>query len=118
MSLRSRRRTPAAAFLAALALICALALARPEAGVAAEVPAAMAVTASLDSCSKSEAGATCQFSVSFGALDAARTYTATISSPGGAELLTAPAQPSGSTFTVPYVGDGTYGVRVVAYGPG
>jgi len=109
MSLRSRRRTPAAAFLAALALICALALARPEAGVAAEVPAAMAVTASLDSCSKSEAGATCQFSVSFGA---------TISSPGGAELLTAPAQPSGSTFTVPYVGDGTYGVRVVAYGPG
>ena len=107
-----------AAIVAALAMVFALALRSPATGVAAEGPAGMAVTASLGSCSESVEGATCQFSVSFGALNDARTYTATISSPAGAELLTAPAEPSGSTFTVPYSGDGTYGVRVTAYGSG
>jgi hypothetical protein len=117
MSARSRLGTLTAAVLAALAVVCALALRSPEPGVAAEAPAGMSVTASLDSCSSSVDGPRCQFSVSFSPLDDARSYAVTISSPGGAELLTTAAQPSGGTFSVPYSGDGTYGVRIVAYGP-
>ena len=117
MSLRSRLGTLTPTVLVALALACAIGLCSPATGFAAEAPARVSVTASLDSCSQSVDGATCQLSVSFGALEAAQTYTATISSPGGVELLTAPVELSGGTFTVPYSGDGTYGVRVIAYGP-
>ena len=101
--------------------MCACALAALALGTAtlasadsASRPAAISVNVSLESCDP--AGTECSLDVSFGALPEADTYGALIKGPDGSILERAAADPAGSFYTVPYVGDGTYTVRITGYG--
>ena len=98
--------------LAALAAVCVLLVRSPESGIAQQ---SIGVDASLKSCSD---GATpsCEIAVSFRPIAGAAVYETTITAPNGAELITMPAAADAETYSVPYVGDGTYGVRVTAFG--
>ena len=89
-----------------------LAIPSPAAAQVADPPAHIAVSASLGSCS----GRMCTFNVSFAAVPGAQRYEARIAAPEGSELVSAPAQPGGSSYSVPYRGDGTYLVQVFAFG--
>jgi hypothetical protein len=104
--------------LAALAAAGTLVARSPDRGLAAIGTENISVKASLDSCTQPspEHGRTCQFAVAFDTVAGAKQYEAAITAPDGSHLLTAPAEPSGSAFSVPYVGDGTYGVHITAYG--
>ena len=58
----------------------------------------------------------CGLSVSFGALDNATSYTASVTRADGSVIDVGAVSPGGSSIYVPYVGAGTYTVRVTAYG--
>ena len=111
-----RKRT---ILLAALALAVPLpAFALPgEVGTEAE-PAVtdLAVSASLDGCGLLDTQIVCTLSVSYATLPNATGYTASVTSPDGS-VTDAGAVPAGGTsIVVPYAGNGTYSVRVTAYG--
>jgi hypothetical protein len=118
VSSRARRRAAATLALAALAAGGALALRNPDPGLAALETETIAVRASLDSCTepRRDGARSCHLAAAFDKVADAEYYEAAITAPDGSHLLTAPAEPSGSVFSVPYVGDGTYRVRITAYG--
>jgi len=96
-------------------LLAAVLLVRQPPDVTAQ--SSIDVKASLESCDKvADGDRTCSFSVSFDNLAAASGYEVTISSPAGVPLLTTPALPAGDSYTVPYSGNGTYGIKVIALG--
>jgi len=109
---RRRRRTIGLVALALALPLPAYALTQDEpAG-----PASLSVSASLDSCGVSGSQVLCKIDVSFETIAGATSYTASVTSPDGSvtDLGTVPA--GGTTAYVPYVGNGTYNVRVSAYG--
>jgi hypothetical protein len=110
MTLRSRTLLATAAALAAL----------PGSASAADAgqadPVAIPLTATLGSCSETSGHRACQIEVAFDAVSAADSYEAVIRGPDGAELVSAAAQPGTNSYSVPYRGDGTYRVRITAFG--
>ena len=117
MSVRSHRRAATTLALAAVAGACALAIRSPDPGIAQQGPKAIEVKATFDSCTEPRPGeaANCHIAVLFDPIAGASTYEVTITAPGGRELLTAPSKSDAETFTVPYAGNGTYGVRVTGF---
>jgi hypothetical protein len=110
-----RRRT---LLLATLALAVPLPAFGLSGGEAAPEPtvADLAVSAELDSCGLMKTQIVCQFSVSYASLPNATSYTASITAPDGSVTDYGSVPAGGTTLTVPYSGNGTYGVRVTAYG--
>ena len=109
-----RRRAAAAALAAATALFAA------SPGTAAaqdsDPPAHIPVTASLDGCDARGSAPICRIVVSFDAVARATSYQTAITAPDGAQLIDAAAEPEPTTYSVKYRGNGTYVVRVTAYG--
>jgi hypothetical protein len=78
--------------------------------------AQLSVTTSLGSCGVLETALVCTLNVSFEALPAATGYSASVTRADGSVIDTGAISPGGSSIHVPYVGSGTYSVRVTAYG--
>jgi hypothetical protein len=105
-------------------LLAALALAAPVSafgvGEVSSEPeptvADLGVTASLDSCGVLQTQIVCQISVSYETLANATSYTASVTSPDGAVTDYGEVPAGGTSLTVPYAGNGHYGVRITAYG--
>ena len=111
-----RRRT---ILLVSLALIVPLpAFALPGEVETAAGPAAtdLAVTASLDGCGLLDTQIVCTLSVSYASLPNATGYTASVTGPDGTVTDFGSVPAGGTSLVVPYGGNGTYGVRVTAYG--
>jgi hypothetical protein len=111
-----RRRT---LLLATLALAAPL----PAFGLSGEVQTApepavadLGVSASLDSCGLLETQIVCQLSVSYATLPNATSYAASVTTPDGGVVDFGAVPAGGTSLTVPYAGNGNYGVRVTAYG--
>jgi hypothetical protein len=105
------------------ALVCvALALAVPlpanalTAGSDEAPPATLTVAASLDGCGLAGTHIVCRLGVSFNAIPDATRYTASVTRPDGSVIDYGAIASGGSAVHVPYVGSGTYNVRVSAYG--
>jgi hypothetical protein len=108
-----------AILLSALALVVpmsAVALPGEIDGTADAAVADLGVSASLDSCGLLETQIVCTFSVSYSTLPNATSYTASVTSPDGSVTDFGSVPAGGTSLTVPYAGNGTYGVRVTAYG--
>jgi hypothetical protein len=113
-----RRRT---LFLALLALAAPL----PAFGISDQAlepvtaepsPAALSVSASLDSCGVLEDGVVCKLDVSYNAIEDAASYSATVTSADGSVADYGSVPAGGTSLWIQYVGSGTYTVRVTAYG--
>ena len=104
--------------LALLALAAPLpALAQSEQGLTpVPGPAALSVSTSLDSCGVADAQIICKLDVSYNALPAATSYTATVTRADGSVIDYGSVAAGGTSLWVPYVGSGTYSVRITAYG--
>ena len=109
-----RRWLVAAAVLAAAALVPSVR--STSAAESAPKPAEIPVSAALDSCARTGSEPICEIEVSFAEVPGATSYEATITAPDGSVLLSAVAKPGAGAYSVPYRGDGTYGVRIVAFG--
>lgn len=110
--MRRRRRT---ILLAAMAL----ALPLPAYALTQDEPAGpmeLSVSASLASCGVSGSQVLCQIDVSFDPIEGAESYTASVTSPDGSVTDQGSVPAGGASVYVPYVGNGTYTVRVSAYG--
>lgn len=79
-------------------------------------PAALEVSTSLDSCGTLESKVICKLDVSYNALAEANSYSATVTSADGSVVDYGTVAAGGTSLWVPYVGSGTYSVRVTAYG--
>ncbi len=110
------RRRPI--LLAALALAAPLpALAASEGGLTpVPGPVALSVSTSLGSCGVLESEIVCELSVSYNTLEAASSYSATVTRPDGSVVDYGDVGAGGATIWVPYVGSGNYSVRITAYG--
>lgn len=111
-----RRRTLLLATLALAAPLPAFGLSGGATSAPEPTVADLGVSAELDSCGLMKTQIVCQFSVSYTALANATSYTASITGPDGSVTDYGSVPAGGTTLTVPYAGDGTYGVRVTAYG--
>jgi len=78
--------------------------------------ASISVSTSLRSCGVIEDGVACELGVSFGAVDGASSYTAAVTRADGSVIDYGAVAPGGTSLWVPYVGSGTYSVRITAYG--
>lgn len=115
MNVRRRRWTTLG--LAALALALALPAGTPAKAAAEQaVPVSLSVAASLSSCEVSDFQVRCEFTVSYEPIPGASSYTARVTSPDGSVADLGSVSATGTTFALPYVGDGTYSFRVSAYG--
>jgi hypothetical protein len=104
-------------FLALLALaipLPALALSG-EQEPAAQAPVALAVSTSLESCGIADTQVVCKLGVSFNSVPGATSYTASVTRADGS-VVDYGAVGSGTSLWVPYVGAGSYSVRVSAFG--
>jgi collagen type VII alpha len=72
--------------------------------------------ASLDSCGLFENQIVCKIDASYNDVAGATSYTASISAPNGAVSDYGTVGAGGTTFWVPYVGNGTYTVEIQAWG--
>lgn len=79
-------------------------------------PAALVVSTSLDSCGVLENQIVCKLDVSFNPLPNADSYSATVSSADGSVVDYGGVGAGGTSLWVPYVGAGTYSVKITAYG--
>lgn len=79
-------------------------------------PAALEVSTSLDSCGTLESKVICKLDVSYNALAEATSYSATVTRADGSVVDYGTVVPGGTSLWVPYVGSGTYSVRVTAFG--
>ena len=79
-------------------------------------PAALSVSASLDSCGVMSNEIVCKLDVSFNPLPNADSYTATITRADGSVTDYGDVGPGGASVWVPYVGAGSYSVKITAYG--
>lgn len=78
----------------------------------------LSVSASLDHCGVSASGVVCKIDASWGSIDGADRYTATVTTPGGGEhnLGTVGGDAGSTSAWVPFAGNGTYTVTVTAWG--
>jgi hypothetical protein len=79
-------------------------------------PASISVSTSLDSCGVLDDGIVCTLDVSFSTVADADSYTATVTRADGSVIDYGAIGAGGSSLYVPYVGAGTYSVKVTAYG--
>lgn len=83
---------------------------------AARGPAALEVSTALDSCGTLADEVICKLDVSYNALPEAASYSAAVTRADGSVVDYGGVAPGGTSLWVPYVGSGTYSVRVTAYG--
>jgi hypothetical protein len=107
-----RRRTLLYVLLALAVPLPALAL---TGGSSAPAPD-LRVSASLDSCGTAADQIVCKIDASWNSLPGATRYTARVTSPDGSVTDYGDVGPGGTSFWVPYVGNGTYTVTVAVYG--
>ena len=74
------------------------------------------VSTALDSCGTLEDEVICKLDVSYNALPEAASYSAAVTRADGSVVDYGGVAPGGTSLWVPYVGSGTYSVRVTAYG--
>lgn len=79
-------------------------------------PSSITVSASLGDCGVLEDGIACQINVSFSEVANAASYTAAVTRADGSVVDYGTVSPGGTSIWVPYVGAGTYSVKVTAYG--
>ena len=79
---------------------------------AARGPAALEVSTALDSCGTLEDEVLCKLDVSYNALPEAASYSAAVTRADGSVVDYGGVAPGGTSLWVPYVGSGTYSVRV------
>lgn len=79
-------------------------------------PAALSVSASLDSCGVLSNKVVCKLDVSFNPLSNADSYSATVTAADGSVTDLGDVGPGGASLWVPYEGAGTYSVKITAYG--
>ena len=79
-------------------------------------PAALSVSASLDSCGVLATQVVCKLDVSFNPLENADSYSATVTAADGSVTDLGDVGPGGASLWVPYEGAGTYSVKITAYG--
>ncbi|UJA18738.1 hypothetical protein HJD18_12655 [Thermoleophilia bacterium SCSIO 60948] len=109
-SILGRRRVLALACLAVLAPFPALAVDGEDA------VASIDVNASLRGCGLMNSQIVCTIDASWSEVEGADRYTAAVVAPDGTVTDAGEAGAGGTSIWVPYVGDGTYSVRVSAYG--
>ena len=105
-------------------LYAALALAVPlpalaltgEGGPPAPTQVSLTVSASLDSCGTAADTIVCKIDATWNEVPGAERYTASVSRADGSVVDFGEVGAGGSSFWVPYVGNGTYTVTVSAYG--
>ncbi len=116
--LAGRRRIFVLAALALAIPLPALALegGTEEAPAGAPAPQALSVATSLGRCGIGEAQVFCTLNVSFNAVDGASSYSATVTRADGSVVDYGSVDAGGTSLYVPYVGAGSYSVRVSAYG--
>ncbi len=79
-------------------------------------PAALSVSASLDSCGVMSDQVVCKLDVSFNPLPNADSYSATVTRADGSVTDYGDVGPGGASIWIPYVGAGSYSVKITAYG--
>ena len=107
-----RRRTLLYVLLALAVPLPALALTH---GSSAPAPQ-LQVSASLDTCGTVADQIACKIDASWNSLPGATRYTARVTSPDGSVTDYGEVGAGGTSFWVPYVGNGTYTVTVAVYG--
>ena len=78
--------------------------------------ASLSVSASLDGCGTSSAAIVCRIDATWNEIPGAERYTASVTRADGSVVDFGDVGSGGSSFTVPYAGNGTYTVTVSAYG--
>jgi phage baseplate assembly protein gpV len=106
-----RRRTLLYVLLALAVPLPALALTGGGAG-----SPGLAVGASLDSCGTAADQIVCRIDASWNSVPGATRYAARVTRPDGSVIDYGDVGAGGTSFWVPYVGNGTYTVTVAAYG--
>jgi hypothetical protein len=84
--------------------------------VGAQTPVALSVSTSLDSCGLAGTDVVCKLDVSFNSVNGASSYSATVTRADGSVVDYGAIGAGGASLFVPYVGPGSYSVRVTAYG--
>jgi hypothetical protein len=107
------RRPFALAALALAAPLPALAIAQ---GGGEKAPAALSVDVSLDSCGLIGTELVCKLDASYGEVEGATSYTASVTRADGSVVDYGEVGGGGTSLWVPYVGSGTYSVEIAAYG--
>jgi hypothetical protein len=79
-------------------------------------PAALTVSTSLDSCGIAGTDVVCKLDVSFSTVNGAASYNATVTRTDGSVVDYGAIGAGGASLWVPYVGPGSYSVRITAYG--
>ncbi len=87
----------------------------PPAAVSA--PAALSVSTALDNCGLVETQVVCKLNVSFEEIEGADSYSATVTRADGSVVDYGTVGDGGAALWVPYVGAGSYSVRISAFGP-
>jgi hypothetical protein len=108
-----RRRTLLLALLAVAVPLPALAASE---GSLTASPASLSVSTSLGSCGLAGSEIACALDVSYNSLPGATSYSATVTRADGSVIDYGEVGAGGTTLWVPYVGSGTYSVRITAYG--
>ncbi len=85
-------------------------------GDAPAEPTSIQVSASLGGCGTAGANVVCEISASWSEVPGATGYTASVTSADGSVVDLGEVGGGSGTFSVPYVGNGTYTVTVLAYG--
>ena len=106
-----RRRTLLYAVLALAVPLPAFALGGGHGG-----SGGLGLSASLDRCGITGADIVCKIDASWSAVPGATRYTASVTSPDGSVTDYGSVGGSGTSFWVPYTGNGTYSVTVSAWG--
>jgi hypothetical protein len=101
--------------------LLALAVPLPAYAITTEVlapssPSSISVSASLGKCGVLDDGVACQINVSFSEVSNAASYTAAVTRADGSVVDYGTVSPGGTSIWVPYVGAGTYSVKITAYG--
>ena len=79
-------------------------------------PASLNVSTSLDSCGLAGYQVICKLDVSYDSVPGASSYTATVTDANGTVTDYGAVGTGSTTLYVPYVGPGSYSVRITAYG--
>jgi hypothetical protein len=79
-------------------------------------PAALTVSTSVDSCGIATGQVVCKLDVSYKPISGADTYTATVTRADGSVIDYGSVAAGDTSLWVPYVGAGSYSVRITAYG--
>lgn len=113
---RAHRRAALYSVLALAIPFPAFALTGEDGGETGADPVALSVEATLDGCGLAESRIVCTIDVSYGTVAAATSYSASVTAPNGSVTDHGEIDPGQATLTVPYAGNGTYSVRITAYG--